>query len=106
MVLPLEPFSLVLALIGELSDLVVVVSRELVHSQLVLLVEVLDKVSMLLVFAGLQLLESLDFLLEHLGLTNQRVLVVNMLVGILVNLHARLSDVRLQLIALVLGVTK
>lgn len=82
-----------------------VVSRELVHSQLVLLVEVLDKVSMLLVFAGLQLLESLDFLLEHLGLTNQRVLVVNMLVGILVNLHARLSDVCLQLIALVFGVT-
>lgn len=68
------------------------------------LVEVLERVEVLLLPPGLVLLESLDFGLERLSLGNQLFLVLAVALCVLMNVDRCLTDVQLGLMAFVLRV--
>ena len=106
MVLSLETLDASLTLCGEGVVPGCQVIGYLVELGAVTLVEVLKSMKILLVFASLELLQSLDLCLQLLSLGYELLLVLSVGVSILVDRNGGLSNVNLNLMTLVLGVTK
>ena len=86
MVLSLEAVDFLLVLVGHTGHAIVVLSVQLVHTELVGGVDFFNSLHVLLVTLSGTLLEALDLRAKGISLRNKLLLIATVLIGVLSNL--------------------